>query len=114
MKQNDNGDFCLIYVEAADEKVTLLQALQQLQKPVVIMLAEQSRAFQRPEDFATFKQAKRQLNLPIVFVIPAGGHLAQLAARQGFPAYLSMDDLAAALSAGQLSRHRTITRGLEQ
>jgi len=113
MKQNDNGDFCVIYVEPTDEKAELLQALQGLQKPVVIMLAEQSRAFQRPEDFSTLKHVKRQLDLPIVFVMPAGGHLAHLAARQGFPVYLSMDDLAAALSAGQLTRHRTISRSLD-
>jgi hypothetical protein len=113
MKQNDNGDFCVIYVEPVDEKAELLQMLQGMQKPVVIMLAEQSRAFQRPEDFSTLKHAKRQLDLPIVFVMPAGGNLAQLAARQGFPVYLSMDDLAAALTAGQLSRHRTISRSLD-
>jgi hypothetical protein len=114
MKRNDNGDFCVLYVEPADAKSELLQALQGLNKPVVIILAEQSSAFQRPEDFSTLKHAKRQLDLPIVFVMPAGGKLAQLAARQGFPVYLSMDDLAAALSAGQLSRHRTLTRNLDQ
>ncbi|GCE14600.1 hypothetical protein [Tengunoibacter tsumagoiensis] len=107
MKRNDSGDFSVLYVEPGDEKASLLQVISGQKKPVVIMLAEQSRLFQRPDDFATLKHVKRQLDLPIVFVIPTSTHLAQLAARNGFPVYLSMDSLADALSAGQLGRART-------
>lgn len=110
MKRNDSGDFCVLYVEPDDERNVLIEAISGQKKPVVILLAEQSRAFQRPEDFATLKHIRRQLDRPIVFVIPSSEHLTQQAARHGFPVYLSMDALANALSVGQLSRQRVPTR----
>jgi hypothetical protein len=110
MKRNDNGSFCVLYVEAGDDRAALFQVIAGQKKPVVIMLAEQARIFQRPEDFAALKHVKRQLDLPIVFVIPASGHLTQLASRNGFPVYLSMDALSDALIAGQLGRHRSLSR----
>jgi hypothetical protein len=110
MKQNDTGGFCMLYVESADERATVLQAIDGQKKPVVILLAEHSRAFQRPEDFATLKHIKRQADVSIVFVIPHGGHLVQLATRNGFPVYLSMDALAEALAAGRVARTRSLNR----
>src|SRR5690348_5490335 len=110
MKKNENGGFCVLYVEPTDDKATVLQVINGQKKPVVILLAEQARAFQRPEDFTTLKHIKRQLDVPIVFVIPHSGHLVQLAGRNGFPVYLSMDALADALAAGQVSRSRSLAR----
>lgn len=110
MKQSENGGFCVLYVEPTDDKTAVLQAINGQKKPVVILLAEQSRAFQRPDDFTTLKHFKRQLDVPIVFVIPHGGHLVQLAARNGFPVYLSMDTLAEALATGQPLRARALAR----
>jgi hypothetical protein len=110
MKQNDTGGFCMLYVEPADERASVLQAIDGQKKPVVILLAEHVRAFQRPEDFATLKHIKRQADVSIVFVIPHGGHLVQLAARNGFPVYLSMDALAEALSTGRVTRTRSLNR----
>ncbi len=110
MKQNDTGGFCMLYVEPTDERASVLHAIDGQKKPVVILLAEHARAFQRPEDFATLKHRKRQADVSIVFVIPHGGHLVQLAARNGFPVYLSMDALAEALSAGRMTRTRTLSR----
>jgi hypothetical protein len=110
MKRNDNGDFCVLYVEPSDEKATVVQAMSEQKKPVVIMLAEQARVFQRPEDFHELKHMKRQLSVPFVFVMPGSGYLAQMAARHGFPVYPSMDALSDALAAGQLVRHRAMTR----
>ncbi len=107
MKRNDSGDFSVLYIEAGDERATLFPLFAAQKKPVVIMLAEQSRVFQRPDDFTTLKHIRRQLDLPVIFVIPRSGHLAQLAARNGFPVYLSMDALADALSSGLLQRQRT-------
>lgn len=110
MKQNDTGGFCILYVEPADERANVLQAINGQKKPIVILLAEHARAFQRPEDFATLKHVKRQADVSIVFVIPHSGHLVQLAARNGFPVYLSMDALAEALSAGRVTRSRSLSR----
>lgn len=110
MKKNDSGDFSVLYVELADDKATLFQVIAEQQKPVVIMLAEQLQVLQRPDDFTALKLLKRRLNLTIIFVVPQGGQTAQMAARNGFPVYLSMDNLANAISAGQLVRQRTLTR----
>ncbi len=110
MKQSENGGFCVLYVEPGDDKTAVLQAINGQKKPVVMLLAEQSRTFQRPDDFTTLKHLKRQLDVPIVFVIPQGGHLVQLAGRNGFPVYPSMDALAEALATGQPLRARSLAR----
>lgn len=110
MKQNENGGFCVLYVEPTDDRATVLQVIGGQKKPVVILLAEQARAFQRPEDFTMLKHLRRQLDVSIVFVIPHAGHLVQLAGRNGFPVYLSMDALAEALASGQAVRSRSLAR----
>jgi hypothetical protein len=110
MKRNDNGDFCILYVEAGDDRETLVQTISRQKKPVVIMLGEQSRVFLRPEDFADLKHIKRQLDISMVFVIPGSERLAQIASRNGFPVYASMDALASALAVGQMARQRILAR----
>jgi hypothetical protein len=118
MKFNDAGDFCMLYIEPADEKPALLEFISGQKKPVVIMLPVQSRStierslFQRPDDFGDLKHVKRKLDLPIIFVIPGNERLRQLASRNGFPAYISIDALSDSLAQGHLSlsRQRTLTR----
>ncbi|HLZ55675.1 MAG TPA: hypothetical protein VKR06_01905 [Ktedonosporobacter sp.] len=111
MKRNDSGDFCVLYVEPGDDRALLFAAISGQKKPIVMMVAEHAQVFQRPEDFSALKHLKRQLDLPVLFVIP-GGHdrsvSTQMAARYGFPVYLSMDALANALVAGQLARQRSL------
>ncbi len=109
MKRNDTGDFCVLYVEPADERESLFLAVLDQKKPVVIMLTDHLRIFQRPEDFSALKHLKRQVDVPIVFVIPGSERLTQLAGRYGFPVYLSMDALANALTAGHLVRRMNRT-----
>ena len=114
MKSNDAGDFCMLYVEPTDEKAALLELIGGQKKPVVIMLPAQARlkVFLRPDDFGDLKHVKRQLDLPIIFIIPGNEHLRQLASRNGFPSYISIDALAESLAQGQLSlsRQRTLAR----
>jgi hypothetical protein len=118
MKFNDAGDFCMLYIEPADEKPALLEFISGQKKPVVIMLPVQSRStierslFQRPDDFGDLKHVKRKLDLPIIFVIPGNERLRQLASRNGFPAYISIDALADSVAQGHLSlsRQRTLAR----
>src|SRR2546423_10618490 len=112
MKCNNQGDFCMLYLEAADTRSDLLHVLAGQKKPVVIMPGDQSRLFQRPEDFTDLKHARRQLDLSIIFIIHHSERLAQLASRNGFPVYASMDALASALAVGQQVRHRVHTRPL--
>ena len=114
MKSNHGGDFCMLYVEPTDEREPLLAFISQQKKPVVIMLPVKSRLkiFQHPDDFSDLKQVKRQLDLPIVFVISGNELLRKLAWRNGFPAYVSIDALADSIAKGQLalSRQRTLAR----
>ena len=110
MKKNDTGDFSVLYVEPDDERAALFLVIAGQKKPVVLMLAEQVRVFQRPDDFVALKYLKRQQNLTIIFVIAQGGQMAQMAAKNGFPVYLSMEGLISAVSAGQVSRQRTLSR----
>ncbi|MBE3559275.1 MAG: hypothetical protein IMW89_08625 [Ktedonobacteraceae bacterium] len=110
MKCNHSGDFCVLYVEAADDLATLSSAIAGQRKPVVLFLAEQARAFQRPDDFNALKHARRQLDKAILFVIPRSERLSQLAMRNGFPVYHSMDELVDAIAAGQAMRQRTLRR----
>ena len=114
MKYNDAGDFCILYVEPPDERAVLLEFISKQKKPVVIMLPVQSRlkVFQHPDDFGNLKHVKRQLDLPVVFVVSGNEHLRKLAWRNGFPAYVSIDALSDSLSKGQLafSRQRTLAR----
>src|SRR5215467_694599 len=114
MKSNDARDFCMLYVEPTDEGTPLLEFIGKQKKPVVIMLPVKSRlkVFQHPDDFSALKQVKRQLDLPVVFVISGNELLRKLAWRNGFPAYVSIDALADSLAKGQLalSRQRTLAR----
>lgn len=113
MKRNDQGDFTIVYLEQDDTRGAFIQTLSSQQKPVVIMLGDQTRLFQRPEDFTDLKHARRQLDLSVIFIIAGSERLTQLASRNGFPVYASMDALAHALTiglqpkqAGQRSRVR--------
>ena len=107
MKYNDTGDFCVLYVEPMDDKTALFTTIIGQRKPVVLMLTEQTRVLQRPEDFTELKHVKRQLDQPIAFVAAQSERLLQLAHRNGFPVYPSMDALADALAKGRMMRQRT-------
>ncbi len=108
MKLNENGDFCLLYVELADEKQTLFETIGMQNRPVVLMLPSaptqgqsRTRLFQRPEDFSDLKHIKRQTGVSITFLTAGSERLAQMAARYGFPAYPSIDAFAESLTHGR-------------
>lgn len=106
MKLNENGDFCLLYVEPEDEKQSLFETIGAQTKPVVLMLPlaagqPRSRLFQRPEDFSDLKHVRRQSGVPVTFLTSGSEFLALMAARYGFPAYSSIDVFAEALAHGR-------------
>lgn len=108
MKHSDSGAFCMIYIEPDDDRDVVFASISDQQKPVVLMLpvsgpssSGRARAFSRPEDFSDLKHIRRQQQLTILFVISHNEHLRQLAARNGFPAYSSIDDLSDTLARGQ-------------
>ncbi len=110
MKLNENGDFCLLYVEPADEKQNLFEIIGAQTKPVVLMLPltagqPRSRLFQRPEDFSDLKHVRRQSDISITFLTSGSEFLALMAARYGFPAYSSIDVFAEALAHGRRVEH---------
>lgn len=103
MKLNENGDFCLLFVEATDEKERLFEVIGAQKKPVVLLLPQaagqpRSRLFQRPEDFSDLKRIRRQSGVPIIFLTASSELLAQMAARHGFPSYPSVDAFARLLA----------------
>lgn len=108
MKKSDSSDFSVFYVEPDDERDELFQVLAGQRKPVVLMLAEQTRVFQRPDDFTMLKLAKRRHALTIIFVIPQPGPGTLLASKNGFPVFSSMDQLADAVQAGHITRQRAL------
>ncbi|GCE09065.1 hypothetical protein [Dictyobacter aurantiacus] len=110
MKKNDAGDFSVLYVEPTDDRAELFPVIAEQKKPIVLMLAEQVQTFQRPDDFTVLKHIKRQYDLTIIFVIAHSAQQAQLASRNGFPAYQSMEGLVQAVKAGQFTRQRTLAR----
>lgn len=108
MKLNESGDFCLLYVEPKDERQSLFETIGSQSKPVVLMLLlepgqSRPRLFQRPEDFSDLKHVRRQTGVSVVFLTSGSEHLAQLAARYGFPAYSSIDAFANFLAHGRRS-----------
>lgn len=108
MKRSDSGDFCVLYIEPEDEKLAVFAMLREQSKPLVILLQPagpqaRGRLFHRPEDFSDLKHLRRQHNLTIFFVITGNDYLRQLAARNGFPVYTSMDALGDALEEGRSS-----------
>lgn len=112
MKLSDTGDFCVLYIEPEDDKTTVFELVSEQKKPVVILLSPPSgaqskpRVFQRPEDFSDLKHLRRQHDLTLFFVITGNEYLRQLAARNGFATYVSIDALGEALEEG----HSSLTR----
>ncbi|HEY6542441.1 MAG TPA: hypothetical protein VIZ18_15970 [Ktedonobacteraceae bacterium] len=108
MKRSDSGDFCLLYIEPEDDKSAVFALVSEQSKPAVILLQStgaqtRARVFQRPEDFSDLKHLRRQHDLTIFFVIAGNDYLHQLAARNGFPTYTSIDALGEALEEGRSS-----------
>jgi len=112
MKCSDTGDFCVLYIEPEDDKSAVFELVSEQKKPVVILLSPPSgaqskpRVFQRPEDFGDLKHLRRQRGLTLYFVITGNEYLRQLAARNGFATYVSIDALGEALEEG----HSSLTR----
>src|SRR5690348_9436309 len=112
MKRSDSGDFCVLYIEPEDEKLAVFALLREQSKPVVILLQPsgaqtRGRVFQRPEDFSDLKHLRRQHNLTVFFVITGNDYLRQLAARNGFSTFTSIDALGDALEEGRSSLARS-------
>lgn len=108
MKRSDSGDFCVLYIEPEDDKSAVFALLGEQNKSVVILLSSsggqtRARVFQRPEDFSDLKHLRRQCNLTLFFVIAGNEYLRQLATRNGFPTYSSIDALGEALEEGRSS-----------
>ena len=108
MKRSDSGDFCVLYIEPEDNKSAVFALLGEQNKPTVILLSPsgaqmRARLFQRPEDFSDLKHLRRQCNLTLFFVITGNEYLRQLATRNGFPTYSSIDALSEAVEEGRSS-----------
>ena len=65
MKRNDSGDFSILYLERNDERETLFNVIAGQQKPVVLLLSEQTRLFQRPEEFMALRHVRRGMGVEV-------------------------------------------------
>ncbi len=96
MKRDDTGSASIIYVEADDDKQVIFHELETLHDQknafVIVLKGQLTKAFQSPKDFHDFKLLKRQVNLPIIFVIPKSS-LSQWAIGNGFTVYPSLEAL---------------------
>jgi len=80
-------------------------------QPVLLVLPEGPvPALQRPEDFRTLTRLKRELDIPILFVIPANDKLRSWAQQHRLHAFASQEELEHALSRGQLRATTSVIR----
>lgn len=110
MKRNDSGAFSIFYLEADDTREALFTALAGLHKPAVLLLSEQTRLFQHPEEFIALRHLRRQVDIAVYFIIAHSDHLVSLTERCGFPVYTSIDALSEALQPGNTPRQRVLVR----
>ncbi len=80
-------------------------------QPVLLVLPEGPvPALQRPEDFRTLTRLKRELDISILFVIPANDKLRSWAQQHRLHAFASQEELEHALSRGQLRATTSVIR----
>ncbi len=88
----------IIYVAPTDDRSSVLEAIFEQdklgRKQVAVVLAENSRAFQRAVDFDGLKNLRRGLKTEIIFVIPGAPGPADLARQRRFTVYTSLDNYA--------------------
>jgi hypothetical protein len=75
-----------------------------------MVLAQETRLFQHPDDFTALKQVRRTVHVPFIFVAAHSEHFKHLARRNRFPVYASMDALAEAVAQGQVLQYRVMSK----
>jgi hypothetical protein len=91
----------IIYVAPDDDRVSVLAAIKTQEKlgrkQVAVVLPEQNKAFQRPQDFDDLKSLRRKLQTQIIFIAAPGPGPAEFARQRRFPVYSSLESYARAL-----------------
>lgn len=89
----------IIYVSPNDDRKSVLAAILTQEKlhrkQVVVVLPNQNKAFQRPQDFDDLRTIRRTLQAQIIFVAPGGP--AEFARQKRFPVYASLEQYAQTL-----------------
>src|SRR5579883_1049537 len=79
----------VIYVSPSDDRKSVLAAILTQEKlgrkQVAVVLPNQNKAFQRPQDFDDLKSVRRRLQSDIVFIVPPGPGPAEFARQRRFP-----------------------------
>ncbi|HCI79589.1 MAG TPA: hypothetical protein DHW02_07860 [Ktedonobacter sp.] len=103
-----NGRIGVIYVSANDENSYVINAIQGQdrlgRKQVAVVLAEQHKAFQHPEDFDALKRLRNSLSTQVVFIVPGGLGPAEFARQRRFSVYSSLENYTKALHDEQSSK----------
>ena len=103
-----NASIGVIYVSANDENAQVINAIQGQdrlgRKQVAVVLAEQHKAFQHPEDFDEVKRLRNSLKTQVVFIAPSGPGPAEFARQRRFYVYSSLENYTKALQDEQLQK----------
>ena len=103
-----NASIGVIYVSANDENAHVISAIQGQarlgRKQVAVVLAEQHKAFQHPEDFDVLKRLRNSLSTQVVFIAPGGPGPAEFARQRRFSVYSSLENYTKALHDEQSSK----------
>ncbi|MBE3561899.1 MAG: hypothetical protein IMW89_22160, partial [Ktedonobacteraceae bacterium] len=93
----------IIYVSSVDDRKSVLTAIlaqEELgRKQIAVVLPAQNKAFQRAQDFDILKHLPRKLRARLIIIAPAGSSPAELARRQRFTVYSTLENYANALRA---------------
>lgn len=101
LNNSRNASIGVIYVSANDENSHVIHAIQGQarlgRKQVAVVLAEQHKAFQHPEDFDELKRIRNTMQTQVVFITPDGRGPAEFARQRRFLVYPSLENYTKAL-----------------
>jgi len=132
MRQRDGSDLLgandprnetigIIDVAPDDDRQSVLAAILTQDKlgrqQTIVVLPDQSRAFSRPVDFDGLRNMRRDLQTRVIFVVPKGSGVAELARQRGFSVFSSLEQFTqsfqkteSALGVAQAQREQTLGR----
>ncbi len=116
-----NATIGIIDVAPDDDRQSVLAAILTQDKlgrqQTIVVLPDQSRAFSRAVDFDGLRNMRRDLQTRVIFVVPKGSGIAELARQRGFSVFSSLEQFTqsfqkteSALGVAQAQREQTLGR----
>jgi len=121
--ENDprNASIGIIDVAPDDDRQSVLAAILTQDKlgrqQTIVVVPDQNRAFSRPVDFDGLRNMRSDLQTRVIFVVPKGSGIAELARQRGFSVFSSLEQFTqsfqkveSALGGAQAQRERSVGR----